>query len=297
MTAPREQWLGRLMIVIAAVLWSTSGFFAKAPWFDGWPEEIRGMMLAFWRSAFALLVLLPLIRRPVWRWPILPMMVCFALMVWSFMTAMVYGPAANAIWLQYLAPGWVLLGSVWWMKEQVTAADVRMIACCLAGVLLILTMEMVSGGGLYATAMGILSGLSFAGVVLCIRALRGVDPAWLVTLNHAATCGMLLPWALATGYPVPTSSYVALAFFGVFQMSAPYLLFARGLQSTSGPEASVLSLIEPILVPLWVFLAWSQHPSYEAPPWWTWAGGAAILGGLLSRYLPPLLRSLHQLPR
>ncbi len=293
MTPPREQWMGRLQIFLAAVLWSTSGFFAKAPWFDAWPEDVRGLMLAFWRSLFAMLVLLPLIRRPSWQWPMLPMLICFPLMVWSFMSAMVHGPAANAIWLQYLAPGWVLIGGVFWLKEKVSAADVRMFLFCLGGVLLILLMEMWSGSALYATAMGIISGLAFAVVVISMRMLGGADAVWLITLNHAATAIVLSPWVWSRTEQVPVSSYVALGLFGVFQMSVPYILFARGLRTTPGPEASVLSLIEPILVPLWVYMAWSGHPSYEAPQWWTWAGGGLILIGLLSRYAPPLIRSLR----
>ncbi len=68
-------------------------------------------------------------------------------------------------------------------------------------------------------------------------------------------------------------------------------MFARGLRSTSSPEASVLTLIEPVLVPLWVYLAWHHHPSYEAPRWWTWAGGGMIMLGLLGRYVPLMLRT------
>jgi DME family drug/metabolite transporter len=289
MSDEREQWAGRLQIFVAAVLWSSSGFFAKAPWFDAWPEDIRGLMLAFWRSFFAALILVPLIRRPRWQWPMLPMLICFPIMVWSFMSAMVHGPAANAIWLQYLAPAWVMVGGVLLMKEKVTAADVRMFLFCLGGVLLILVMEMLRGGSLYATAMGTLSGLSFAGVVLSMRSMRGADPAWLITLNHSVTALLLAPWVWQRGEQIAPSSYVALGLFGVFQMSVPYVLFARGLRSVSGPEASVLSLIEPVLVPIWVYLAWHQHPSYQAPQWWTWAGGGLILVGLLGRYLPPLL--------
>ena len=298
LTSDGKPWLGRVQILLAAMLWSTSGFFAKAPWFDAWPEDTRGLMLAFWRSGFAVLILVPMIRRPTWQWPMLPMLVCFPLMVWSFMSAMVHGPAANAIWLQYLAPGWVLLGGVILLREPVTAADVRMILFCLSGVLLILLMEMWSGSALLATAMGILSGVSFAGVVLSMRQLRKVDPAWLITLNHTATVLLLAPWVWATpSVEMPTTSYVALGLFGVIQMSIPYVLFARGLRSTPSPEASVLTLIEPVLVPLWVYLAWSHHPSYEAPRWWTWAGGGLILIGLLSRYLPPMLRALKPVKR
>ncbi len=293
------------MIMLAAVLWSTSGFFAKAPWFDAWPEEVRGLMLAFWRSFFAMLVLLPLIRKPAWQWPMLPMLICFPLMVWSFMSAMVHGPAANAIWLQYLAPVWVLIGGVGLLKERVTSADLRMFACCLGGVLLILLMEMWSGSALYATLMGILSGVAFAGVVISMRAMRDADPVWLITLNHAATALVLAPWVWQRTETIAAGSYLALALFGVFQMSVPYIIFARGLRTTSSPEAAVLALLEPILVPVWVYLAWHHHPSYEAPQWWTWAGGGLILVGLLSRYLPFLwsrrssrlgLRNKTQLP-
>ena len=278
--------LGRLQIFLAAVLWSTSGFFAKAPWFDAWPEDTRGLMLAFWRSFFAGLILLPLIRRPQLHWQLLPMVLCFATMVWSFMSAMVHGPAANAIWLQYLSPAWVLIASVLLLREKVSAADLRMIAFCLAGVLLILLMEMRFGVAPYATLMGILSGVSFAGVVIAMRSLRGTDPAWLITLNHAATVLLLLPWVLQSRETLPVSSYAALGLFGIFQMSLPYVLFARGLRTTSGPEASVLTLVEPLLVPLWVYIAWRNHPSYDAPQWWTWVGGTLILAGLLSRYAP-----------
>jgi drug/metabolite transporter (DMT)-like permease len=207
-------------------------------------------------------------------------------MVWSFMSAMVHGPAANAIWLQYLSPAWVLIASVLLLREKVAAADLRMIVCCLAGVLLILIMEMQFGAAPYATLMGILSGVSFAGVVIAMRSLRDTDSAWLVTLNHAATVLLLLPWVLQSRVTLPMSSYVALGLFGIFQMSLPYVLFARGLRTTSGPEASVLTLVEPLLVPLWVYAAWRNHPSYDAPQWWTWVGGMLILIGLLSRYAP-----------
>lgn len=227
----------------------------------------------------------------------LPMLICFAVMVWSFMSAMVHGPAANAIWLQYLAPAWVLVLGVVLLKEPVTAADVRMVAGCSLGVLLILVMEMRDGSNLLATGLGILSGLSFAGVVLCMRRLRDQDPAWLITLNHLATALLLAPWALQVQGDVPYTSYFALAMFGVFQMSVPYILFARGLRTVTSPEASVLSLIEPLLVPVWVFVAWRTHPSYEAPQWWTLVGGGIIFSALLGRYAPALWCALRKTPR
>lgn len=288
-----------MTIALAALLWSTSGFFAKAPWFNGWSADLRGMQLAFWRSLFAALALLPFIRRPRWHPAILPTCLAFAVMVWTFMSAMVHGPAANAIWLQYLAPAWVLLIGVTFMGEKVSKSDLVMFACCLSGVLLILAMETwqmkvaettdlsKSHSPLYATGLGLLSSLTFALVVLLMRKMRDQDPVWLITLNHVATVLLVLPWVW--GQPlnqIAVESYVALALFGIFQLSLPYILFCRALRTVSSPEASILTLIEPIVLPLWVYIAWRHHESYEAPRWWTIAGGALIFCGLLARYLP-----------
>ena len=58
-----DKTAGRLLILVAAVMWSTSGLFAKAPLFADWPLQVaglpvRGPLLAFWRAVFASLVLL-----------------------------------------------------------------------------------------------------------------------------------------------------------------------------------------------------------------------------------------------
>src|SRR5947209_19680643 len=86
----------RLLVLTAAVLWSTSGFFVKAPYLAGWP----GPALAFWRAAFACVVLWPLVRQPRWSWKLVPMWATFAAMNYTYLTAMVKGSAANAIWRQ-----------------------------------------------------------------------------------------------------------------------------------------------------------------------------------------------------
>lgn len=261
-------WSGRFQIALAATLWSTSGFFVKSTWFEGWPREVRGLEIAFWRATFAIVLLLPFIRRWQLKAMMLPMAICFALMVWTFMTAMVHGPAANAIWLQYLCPAWVTLYAIIVQRQWPSSQELRMIVLSLAGVLLILSMELSQDLHLYATLIGILSGIFFAGVVITMRHLQNVDPAMLITVNHASTILLLAPWALQVDFIQP-SAYLALAFFGLIQMSVPYVLFARGLRGVTGAEASVLTLIEPILLPIWVFLMWGTHPTYEPTPWWT----------------------------
>jgi drug/metabolite transporter, DME family len=179
------------------------------------------------------------------------------------------------------------------LGERVTRSDLRMFACCILGVVLILVMELRAGSQMLASFFGVLAGVAYAGVILHMRVLRNLEAAWLISVNHLASIVLLLPWVVGQEGQVPLAAYGALALFGVFQMSVPYLLFARGLRTVSGPEASILTLLEPILLPVWVYIAWHHHPTYEAPPWWTWVGGGLILAGLLLRYLPTLRNRLR----
>src|SRR5262245_497211 len=103
---------GRLCVVAAAVLWSSSGLFAKAPIFDDWPIESRGVLLAFWRATFAGLLLIPAVRRPKWDRKLIPLCIAFTAMNVTYLSAMTETTAANAIWLQSTAPWWVFLVGV-----------------------------------------------------------------------------------------------------------------------------------------------------------------------------------------
>jgi drug/metabolite transporter, DME family len=79
--------------------------------------------------------------------------------------------------------------------------------------------------------------------------------------------------------------------FGILQMGLPYVLFARGLKSISGHEASGVGLLEPVLLPLWVFLAWRHAADYSPPRWWTLVGGGLILIGLAVRFCAEMIQA------
>lgn len=265
----------RLLVLLAAVLWSTSGFFAKAPWFRGWP----GPTLAFWRAAFACLVLWPLVRQPRWNWRLIPMTLLFAGMNYAYLTAMATGTAANAIWLQMTAPLWVLIAGVTFFHERATSRDWWLMAFVISGVGLILFYES-RGAELPAVAWGLTSGMFYAGIVLSLRQLRDQNSAWLAALNHLVTVVCLAPLAWGDAPRPAGVQWWLLAGFGILQMGAPYVLFARGLKSIPGHEATAIGMVEPLLVPIWVLLAWGEQPA-----WWTMAGGGLILLGLMIRFV------------
>lgn len=273
-------WQARLLVLVSALLWSTSGFFVKSPYFTGWD----GTRLAFWRAAFACLVLWPLVRQPRWTWWLLPMTVFFTGMNVTYLTAMVTGTAANAIWLQCIAPIWVLLVGVAVFGERAIRRDWLMVAFAMLGVGIIIYFE-TRGVALAAVGWGLASSFFYAGVVLSLRQLRGFDPVWLAALNHLATVVTLAPFAF-NSFSFPSGmQWVFLAGLGIVQMALPYVLFAYSLKRIPGHEATGIGLIEPLLVPTWAYLAWNDRPA-----WWTLVGGNFILIGLAIRYLRPVTR-------
>lgn len=276
---------GRWLVLIAAVMWSSSGLFAKSHLFDAWPAETRGLSLAFWRALFAGTLLVPAVRRVSWRPAMAPMALSFAAMNGLYLSAMTLSTAANAIWLQSTSPLWVCLLGVALLGERATRRDLEMLFVGLLGVGLILSFELLSNPPV-GTLAGLASGMFYGGVVVSLRRLRSEDSAWLVVVNHIVAATLLSPFAVYQGIWPTLPQLAVLACFGVVQMGIPYLLFSQGLRAISGQEAAGISLVEPLLVPLWAYAARG-----ELPAWWTFAGAALILTGLAWRYLrPPAIR-------
>ncbi len=275
---------GRLWIVLAAVMWSSSGLFAKAPIFESWPPETRGILLAFWRALFAGLLLLPAVRRPQWDVKLIPLCASFAIMNVSYLSAMTLTTAANAIWLQSTAPWWVFLAGVAFFREPFSRLERVPLVIGGVGLAIILWFE-VQGQAQAGVAWGLVSGLSYAGVVISLRALRGQDSVWLVAVTHLVTATLIFPYVLYLNVWPSAVQLPVLAAFGMLQMALPYVFFARGLKSITSQEATAIGLLEPLLLPMWVYIAWSEVPDTS-----TLVGGGLILAGLILRYGLMLVR-------
>jgi len=288
---------GRFCIIAAAVLWSTSGFFGKVLTRPTWLElgletpKIEPEQMAFFRLLFAGLFLVPLVRRT--HLTVKPAMVgmalTFAAMNAMFLRALTQGPAANAILLQYTAPLWMYLACVWVLREPADRRNTVALVCGLAGVAIILAGNWRDGQE-NVLLLGLGSGVTFGLILLFLRVLRAENSAWLTVWNHLTAALLLAPFALLTyrsglELRLPSGPQLAvLVVFGAFQMGFPYFLMARGLRVVSPQEAGAITLIEPLLNPLWAYLVWSKT---ETPGLATLIGGAFILGALAWRYLMP----------
>jgi len=67
-----------------------------------------------------------------------------------------------------------------------------------------------------------------------------------------------------------------LAFLGIFQLGFAYLIFTAGIRYVSATAAMIISMLEAVFNPIWVFLGIGEHPSVSAL-----AGAAVILAVIL----------------
>lgn len=271
-------WKSRLLVLAAAVLWSLSGVVLKAPAFDGLSPESRGPAVAGLRAAIAALVILPFVRpsRVRWRPGLVPMAVSFAAMSVLFVSALMATTAAAAIFLQYTSVVWACLLGWAVLQEKPGRADTVALACVAVGIGVILHHDRGSPAG---NALALASGVTYACVVVSLRALRDEDPFWLSFLNQAVSAAFILPWLFFRPVDLTATQALLIAFLGVVQLALPYVLFARGVKHVPAREASLLLLVEPLLNPLWTLLVWGERAG-----WATWLGGAVILCGLVARF-------------
>ncbi len=268
----------RLLLIAAAVLWSTAGAAIKLCDLSGWQIAGGRSLVA---GTFLLLAVRETRRRPTL--PVLLVSVAYAFTVVLFVLATKLTTAANAIFIQDTAPLWVLLLSPWLVRERPTRGELLAIPVYGLGLGLFFLDEL-SAGQVTGNLIALASGVAFALSILGLRRLRADGPAALVWGNLLAA-GMALPF-WSTG-PAPRALDLALlAYLGVFQLGLAYLCFSRGLERTPAVEASLLVLLEPVLNPIWTFLLAGERPGP-----WALVGGAVVLAATAWRTVVPLLRN------
>jgi DME family drug/metabolite transporter len=266
----------RLQILAAAVLWSTAGAAIKLTSLNAW-QIAGGRSLV---AAIAVAAMVPGSRvRP--RLRVLGVAFASAITVILFVLATKLTTAANAIFLQETAPLWVLLLAPLLLRERPSRGELLSIPVYAAGLALFFVDDLTSGqtaGKLCALG----SGLTFAVTIVGLRHLREEGPGALLWGSVIAALVTLPLWG--TG-PAPTSADLGLLLFlGVFQLALAYVFFARGLAGVTAVEASLLLLLEPVLSPIWAYLAVGERPGP-----WALAGGAIVLAATAWRVLAPVL--------
>jgi drug/metabolite transporter (DMT)-like permease len=264
----------RLLIVAAALLFSTGGAAIKLATLTGW-------QVACFRSGLAALVLiisLPTARRG-WNPRMLPVAVAYAATLILFVLANRLTTSANAIYLQATAPLYLLLLGPWLLHEPVRRSDIFYIAAVGLGLAFffagrdaaVATAPDPPRGNLLALASGVTYALMLAG----LRWLgKHRDPdAGLKTAaaGNMLACLIALPAALPVRGFSPADAGVIL-YLGVFQVGLAYWCLTRAIRHVPAFEATTMLQLEPALNPFWT---WLLHR--ERPTGWAMAGGVIII--------------------
>ncbi|MBM3738613.1 MAG: EamA/RhaT family transporter [Acidobacteria bacterium] len=271
----------RLLVVMAAILFSTGGAAIKASSLTGW--QVASLRAGI--AAAAIFLLIPESRKIADRSILLAGMM-YAVMGVSFAVANKLTTAANAIFLQDTAPVYLMLAGPWLLGERVHRRD-----WIFLGVMAIAVVLFFAGSpAASATAPAPVAGNTVAMVsavawAASIGALRWVEqngrPAMaVVAMGNLTGCLAALPMALRGGFALTAVDLAAVLYLGLIQIALGYVILTRAIRRVSAVETSLLMMCEPVFSPLWAFLLHGERPGG-----WAMLGGALILAATAARVL------------
>lgn len=268
----------RLLLLTAALLFSTGGAAIKAAALTGW-------QVACFRSGVASMVLLALLpeARRGWSWRILPVAAAYAATLITFVLSNRLTTSANAIFLQSTAPMYLLLLGPLLLREPLHRADLVYVTAVVAGMIVffagtesaVATAPDPTRGNALALASGFFYALMLAGFRWLARGKTKSSGIATVALGNLLACVAALPLALPVAGWAPRNLAVIL-YLGVVQIGVAYVCLTRAMRHVTALEASTLLMVEPAINPLWTWLAHGERPAA-----WSLAGGTVILSATL----------------
>jgi drug/metabolite transporter (DMT)-like permease len=268
----RSSNTARIYLLLGAVLWSSGGYFIKE-------IDAGALSITFYRCLFSAAWLLPFMRgRALPRaTDALVSIALFTGLLALYVGSTKETTAANAIFLQYTAPVYVIALAPWLLQERMRIVDAVPLAICLAGIGVLFFGNQGSGDakGLW---MGLGSGAFYGLFLLWLRRTRYADPIAVTFVNCLGVAVVLAPFSSALD--VGGDDLGLLVLMALVQFALPYVFFTTGLRQVSSAEASLIALAEPVLNPVWVVLLLGEEPTLA-----TILGGSVIIGGLALRYI------------
>ncbi|MCI0429633.1 MAG: DMT family transporter [Rhodospirillales bacterium] len=259
---------GTVMVACAALCWSVGGLLQRLISADAWTT-------IFWRALFAAVFLFGFV---LWRdrgkglapfreagWAGVAVGFCFATASTLFIFSLSLTKVANTLIVLSTSPlltavlAWIMLA------EPVRGRTWVAIAAAFAGIGLMVA-HSAAAGNLLGDLLAFGAPLAVAIATVLIR--RGRNVRLAPAAAFAALFAMLFTLPFARPAEILAADLPLLVFFGVGQLGVGLILFITGARWIPAAEASLISLLEVILAPLWVWLFLHEEPS-----------GAALVGG------------------
>jgi DME family drug/metabolite transporter len=304
-------------VVIAVLLWSTGGLFIKLTTLDAY-------QVTFFRSLLAGVTVLILTRKHGIRINFFGFLcsLIYAILLFLFVWATKHTTAANAIFLQYTAPIYILILGPFVIGEKFHVCDLVTVIFCIAGMSLFFVGKLEPSdyqGNIAALGSGIFLGLyimllrhpratglptSASDVDPSARSVvnsdeaestehtevtekRSLNPVITVIYGNFLLALATIPNGIAAVPLLTGKDIFAVSFLGIVQIGIAYILFIKGVSGGTRPlDASIIGFIEPLLNPVWVFLFVGEQPSN-----WAVLGGLIIIGTVIAHTLAQYRRS------
>jgi drug/metabolite transporter (DMT)-like permease len=282
---------GALLVAGAAVCWSSGALIARLVTTSPWTTNL-------WRSLFAsvfLGVALSIARRRTifaqWRdggAPVAAVAACMAVASTCFIFSLAYTSVANTLILMSTGPyvagilGWLLLG------ERVAPRTWLTMGVALAGAVIMVS-NSYSRGAVLGDLLAIAMAASFAVATVLVRRHPNIQMTPAAALATTLTLLIALPMAEPSG--TPARDLLLLAFFGIGQFGAGFLLFMAGARLIPAAESSLIGMLETVLGPVWVWLVLNERPDAASL-----TGGALILTALLANTAVDLVMPRPMVP-
>ena len=273
-TTRAEYRRGALLVTAAIVVWSSAGVLARWVDVDPWTT-------LFWRSVFAAISLLAYLAvrdgramldgfRRLGRAGI-AMALCFAISMICFINALALTTVAAVLVFQAAAPLFAAVLAWIFLRERVSRRTAMAIALSLFGVGLIVS-NSGEAGRLWGNIISAVMGLTFALTIVLARVERHVPTTEATLLGVIIVAIVSAPM---TKFQLSPPDMALLAVFGVFQMGLALIMFTTGIRLIPSADAGLISVLEAVLAPIWVWLVFAENPGTL-----TLIGGAIVIAAV-----------------
>ena len=277
---------GVLLVLTATVLWSMAGLFARMlAHLDIW--TVLGWRALLGSASIATVGLIEWRRgrldNPFGFGPLSPVVALLAMIAISAYTASVMTTTIADVMVIYATLPFVAAAIGWLVnRERVAPRTLAAAVAALAGIVVIFESGLGSGR-LLGQGLSALMTLAFAGMVVLQRR---QPEASMIAVNALGALGSGIFGLLNSPHPPSAPTIFSVLFaFGLTTIGLAFVLFMEGAKLIPSAEAGLISLLDVVLGPIWVFLAFGENPGAA-----TLLGGAIVLGAALWRMAPDLTR-------
>jgi len=243
-----------LLVICAGVSWSFAGLLSKfTPWsalsLVGFRAVIAVLLLGWGRGSFK-----PIHNMGNWLGGLGVVSTAILFIYANKLTS-----AANAIVLQFAMPAVVIVLQAVLFRRKPSQKDVIATVLVTAGILLFFY-QGLGGGTLLGDTLSLLSSVTWTTVFLVVG-MPNVDAMSYTFMGNLLGCAFVIAMPFDPGIAMGG----ALGWLGAIGMGLclgiGYICFGKGLDGGLSPTiAAIVSIVEPILNPTWVFLFLGENP-------------------------------------